>query len=217
MKRELKGKGTATAYTHEYSDSVLSDALLISSDASARDKLLKVKAARAEAEKRREEAEVVATMVIDELFAEAEADRSKARQEIEDATAARMEIEKRCQQLEAEAREVAEKVIQEALQQAEKKASEIKLRAEAEARSLLVAAATIHATAQEELETQRILADAARIQTRAARLKEWARDKESSQAQDMNSPDDDHGKSNGHRDSENGLVKATSRRSSKKS
>jgi len=215
MKKELniKDKSTAPAYTNEYSDSILSDTLLISADAGARYKLLKVKAARTEAEKRREEAEVVAIMVMDELFTEAEADRAKARQEIEDATAARMEIEKRCQQLEAEAREVAEKVIQEALQQAEMKVSEMKLQAEAEARKLLVEAATIHATAQEEMETQRILAYAARIQTRAVRLKEWAKDKETSQAQDMEASDSN----NGHQDSENGLAKVASRRSNNKS
>ena len=129
-----------------------------------------------------------------------------------------MEIEKRCQQLEAEAREAAGKVIQEALQQAEMKASEMKLRAEAEARNLLVEAATIHATAQEEMETQRILADAARIQTRAALLKGWVRDQEASQAQDMKAPDDNgYSNGNGHGDSGNVLVKAASRRSTKKS
>lgn len=236
-----------------YSDTVLAHALLIS--AGARDELTQAKAVRAEAEKRREEAEAEAARVLDELFAEAnlraqklmerakavkmeaEADRAKARQEIEDATAARLEAETRCQQIEAEARENAEKIVQEALQQADIKAAELKRRAEEEVRKLLVDAATTHATAQEELETQRILADAARIEARTAHLQVWANSRSAPQphtidhdpsgihepeeaepVEDME-PQSVHAPAydNGHKDPENGLVKTEHRRSHKKS
>jgi hypothetical protein len=287
---------------NSYSDTVLAHALLIS--AGARDELTQAKAVRAEAEKRREEAEADAARVLDELFAEAnlraqklmerasaiemeaEADRAKARQEIEDAMAARIEAETRCRQIEAEARENAEKIIQEALHQADIKAAELRRRAEAarieaeagcrqieaearenaekiiqealhkadikaaelkrrteeEVRKLLVDAVNIHATAQEEMETQRILSDAARIQARTAHLQGWANNRSAPQPHsidhdlsDIHEPahaepgeaapvEDMEPQSpyapayeNGHKDPENGLVETEHRRYNKES
>ena len=120
---------------------------------------------------------------------EAEADLARAHQDVEEARLARVESEKRCQQLEAEARERADRVMREVEQQAE----ELKQRAEEEAHKLLVEAATIHATAQEEMETQRILADAARIQARAIQLQGWANGKSAPQPQRI-----DHDLSSSH-------------------
>jgi hypothetical protein len=251
-------RATTPESKDNYSDTVLAHALLIS--AGARDELTQAKAVRAEAEKRREEAEAEAARVLDELFSEAnlraqklmerasavimeaKAERAKARQEIEDATAARIEAESRCQQIEAEARENAEKIIQEAFHQADIKAAELKRRAEEEVRKLLVDAATVHATAQEELETQRVLADAARIQARTAHLQVWANSRSAPQPHSIDHDlSDIHGPAhaepgdagsvedmeplspydpayeNGHNDPEDGLVKTEHRRYRKKS
>ncbi|MBI2855765.1 MAG: hypothetical protein HYX93_02840 [Chloroflexi bacterium] len=165
-------------------DRVLAHALLIS--AGAHNDLAQAKSVRAEAERARERAEAEAARALEDLFADAnaqaqsileearavkaqaEAELARARKEMEKAVSSNAEAERRSEQMEAEAKDRAEKLVRDGMEQA----AELKRRAEEEMRRILVEVATMHAAAQEEMEAQRILADAARIRARVSRLQE---------------------------------------------